>query len=73
MKHLRSLRQASLDEYVADENVQAIVERRLQLSIQACMDIATYLIAQLGFSAPDAPENVFAVLGGEGVLGNGRF
>ena len=32
------------------------------------MDIATYLIAQLGFSAPDTPENVFAVLGREGVL-----
>lgn len=40
----------------------------MQLSIQACMDIATYLIAQLGFSAPDAPENVFSVLGREGVL-----
>lgn len=65
---MRSLKQASLDEYLDDENLQAIVERRLQLSIQVCMDIASYLIAQLGLRSPDEPENVFVVLGREGIL-----
>lgn len=53
---------------MADENLQAIVERRLQLSIQACMDIASYLIAQLGLQSPEEPENVFVVLGRERIL-----
>jgi len=51
-----------------DENLQAIVERRLQLSIQVCMDIASYLIAQLGLQSPEQPENIFAVLGREQIL-----
>ena len=45
-----------------------IVERRLQLSIQVCIDIANYLIACLGLRAPDSQENVFAVLGAEGII-----
>ena len=45
-----------------------IVERRLQLSIQVCIDIANYLIAHLGLKVPDEQENVFAVLGQEGII-----
>jgi len=48
--------------------MQMIVERRLQLSIQACTDIANYLIARLGLRVPDSQENVFAVLGAEGII-----
>jgi len=58
----------SLNEYLNDDNVQTIVERKLQLAIQVCMDIGSYLIGQLGLTAPDEPENVFAVLGREGVI-----
>ena len=68
VRHLRQLQQADLTEYLEDENLQAIVERRLQLAIQICMDIANYLIAQLGLTSPDEPENIFAVLGRENIL-----
>ena len=68
VRHLRQLQQADLSEYLEDENLQAIVERRLQLAIQICMDIANYLIAQLGLTSPDEPENIFAVLGRENIL-----
>lgn len=68
VRHLRELRHAPLDEYLDDENLQAIVERRLQLAIQACMDIAGYLIAQMGIPTPDAPDNVFVALGRAGVI-----
>ena len=57
-----------LDEYLNDDNIQTIVERKLQLAIQACMDIASYLIGQLGLTALDEPHNIFAVLGQEGVI-----
>ncbi len=71
VRHLRDLQGAPLDEYLADENLQAIVERRLQVAIQVCMDIASYLIAQLGLQSPDEPHNIFAVLGREGILSPG--
>ncbi len=66
--HLRRLESVPLDEYLEDENIQAIVERRLQLCIQVCMDIASYLTAQLGLRSPEEPENVFVVLGQSGIL-----
>lgn len=68
LRALRQMRDVLLDEYLDDDNIQAIVERRLQLAIQVCMDIANYLIGQLGLSAPDEQENVFLVLGREGVI-----
>lgn len=69
LRALRQLQAVPLDEYLADDDIQTIVERKLQLAIQACMDIASYLIGQLGLTAPDEPHNVFAVLGQEGVVG----
>ena len=69
--YLRSLRQMQavpLEEYLDDDNIQTIVERKLQLAIQVCMDIGNYLIGQLGLPVPDEQENVFAVLGREGVI-----
>ena len=68
LRTLRQMQAVPLDEYLSDDNIQTIVERKLQLSIQACMDIASYLIGQLGMTAPDEPHNIFAVLGQEGVI-----
>ena len=65
---LHQLQKISRDEYLQDDNIQAVVERKLQLSIQVCIDIANYLIAQLGLRAPEQLENVFLVLGREGIL-----
>lgn len=68
LRSLRQMQRVSLDEYLRDDNIQTIVERKLQLSIQACMDIGSYLIGQLALTAPDEPQNLFAVLGREGVI-----
>ena len=68
LRTLRQMQAVPLDEYLDDDNIQTIVERKLQLSIQACIDIACYLIGQLGLTAPDEPYDVFAVLGQEGVI-----
>jgi uncharacterized protein YutE (UPF0331/DUF86 family) len=72
--YLRTLRQMQAvpqDEYLNDDNIQTIVERKLQLAIQACMDIASYLIGQLGLTPPDEPHNVFVVLGQEEIINPG--
>ena len=68
LKGLRPLQKIPLEEYLADENIQAIVERRLQLAIQVCLDIANYLIAHLRLTAPEELPNVFDILGREGIL-----
>lgn len=68
VRRLLALQHTSLDEYIDDETMQAVVERWLQLSIQACMDIGSYLIAEMGLRSPDDPENVFAALGQEAIL-----
>ena len=70
-KYVRSLRRWETipkETYLQDEDIQAIVERRLQLAIQICIDIANYLIAHHGLSAPEGVDNVFAVLGKAGVI-----
>lgn len=46
LRTLRQMQAVPLDEYLDDDNIQTIVERKLQLAIQACMDIASYLIGQ---------------------------
>lgn len=71
------LRLKKLDEYVArlkrfenidskiyfeDYDLQAIAERNLQLAIQACMDIGSYIIARQNLTIPDSEENTFVVL-----------
>lgn len=68
LRTLRQMQAISLNEYLNDDNIQTIVERKLQLAIQVCMDIGSYLVGQLGLTVPDEPENVFAVLGREGVI-----
>jgi uncharacterized protein YutE (UPF0331/DUF86 family) len=68
LRGLRPFQRIPLPEYLADENMQMIVERRLQLAIQACIDIANHLVARLGTRLPEEQENVFALLGSEGIL-----
>ncbi len=67
-RRLRQLQTVTLQEYMDDDTLQAVVERWLQLSVQACMDIASYIIADLGLRSPDDPENVFAALGREAII-----
>jgi uncharacterized protein YutE (UPF0331/DUF86 family) len=62
------MQNVALDEYLDDDNIQTIVERKLQLAIQVCMDVANYLIGQLGIAAPEVPENVFQALGRESII-----
>lgn len=58
----------SLDDYLADEQRQLAVERRLQVAAQVCIDIGNYLIAYYGLRTPDKPEDIFAILGRETLI-----
>jgi len=52
----------SLAEYLKDEDLQAIAERNLQISIQCCIDIGNYIISRQRLEVPDEETNVFVIL-----------
>lgn len=52
----------SPEAYLNDADTQAIVERKLQVAIQTCIDIANYLIAQLDLKIPDHERDIFWAL-----------
>jgi uncharacterized protein YutE (UPF0331/DUF86 family)/predicted nucleotidyltransferase len=57
-------------EYAASQDLQAIVERRLQTAAEGCITIGNHLVARLGLRAPQDYADVFRVLGDNGVLPN---
>lgn len=58
-------------DYRNDRDVQAIVERRFETAIQACLDIAAHLIAAEGYREPTDYGDLFRILEAEGVLPSG--
>lgn len=65
---LKKYSDVKLDDYLHDEDMQAIVERRLQLAIQVCIDIGNYIIAHERLEIPDEEENVFIILARHNVI-----
>jgi uncharacterized protein YutE (UPF0331/DUF86 family) len=68
VRRLQADANTTLEEYVADEDLQARVERRLQLAAQICLDVANYVIARGDLEVPEEEENVFDVLRQTGTL-----
>lgn len=67
-KDLERFRALSLEEYLGNADTQAIVERKIQLAIQVCMDISNYIIAHRQLRVPDDERNLFAALAEAGIL-----
>ena len=65
---LKRFESVGLQEYLDNQDMQAVVERYLQLAIQVCIDIANYIIARQRLSFPYEQENIFVLLGKEGVI-----
>lgn len=55
-------------EYHNDRDLQAIVERRFETSIQACLDIAAHIVTAEGFREPSDYGDLFRILEAEGIL-----
>lgn len=68
LKSLEKYAGVTREEYVQNEELQSIIERRLQLLAQICIDIASYLIARLDLEVPDEEDNVFISLAKAGLL-----
>lgn len=68
VSRLKRFEPVGLQEYLDNQDMQAVVERYLQLSIQVCMDIANYIIARKRLNFPYEQENIFILLGKEGII-----
>lgn len=65
---LKRFTKISLEDYLANEDYQDIVERNFQVAIQTCIDIANYIIAQENLSVPEQEENIFITLSKGAIL-----
>ncbi len=62
LKHLKSKQNISLEEYKRDRDIQAIIERRLETSIQTCIDIGNHIISQENMGSPSDYGEIFLIL-----------
>jgi len=68
IEKLELLRALEYSEFYADfRNVDSALHR-LQTSIQALVDIGSYIIAQLGLKTPDSSAEVIAILSANGFI-----
>ncbi len=68
LRFLRQRQHVTFAEYMANEELQAAVERRLQLALEAALDIGNMLIARAGLPQPDTYRDVILGLGKAGIL-----
>jgi uncharacterized protein YutE (UPF0331/DUF86 family) len=61
-------RDLTAERYRADWKTQRIVERTLQMAIEACLDIAGHVIADRGLRAPATYAETFEILAESGLM-----
>lgn len=71
LNQLSEYRGLSVDDYQRDWKIQRIVERTLQIAIEACVDIASRVIADRGLRVPATYAETFEVLAEAGLLDSG--
>ncbi|MBC7334226.1 MAG: DUF86 domain-containing protein [Actinobacteria bacterium] len=64
-EHLLTIDQMSfsLEELLSDIDIQHLIERRLQLSIEVCIDIASHVAAQQKLPGRERAADIFLLLG----------
>ena len=55
-------RDLTVERYRADWKTQRIVERTLQMAIEACLDVASHVLTDRGLRAPSTYAETFEVL-----------
>jgi uncharacterized protein YutE (UPF0331/DUF86 family) len=61
-------RDVTVEQYRADWKTQRIVERTLQMAIEACVDIAGHMVADRGLRSPATYADTFEILVQSGLL-----
>lgn len=69
LQHLDATSAAITPETLAgDPMLQAAVERWLQVSVEACIDIAYHVISENGWTPPDAARSAFETLATHNII-----
>jgi uncharacterized protein YutE (UPF0331/DUF86 family) len=68
LHHLESKKGISLSAYRKNEDMQAIVERRLETAIQACIDLGNHIISHDQLGRPDDYAEIFSILNRHSVI-----
>lgn len=58
----------TVEQILDDEDIQAIIDRRMQLAIESCIDVATNLIAGLDLPREERAADAFSVLGKKAII-----
>ncbi len=61
-------RDVTVEHYRGDWKTQRIVERTLQMAIEACLDIASHVLADRGLRAPSTYAETFEILVQAGLM-----
>ena len=70
LNQLSEYSKITIKDYSNDWKVQRIVERTLQMMIEACLDIAGHIISDEGFRVPDSYADMFKILNENDIIGN---
>jgi uncharacterized protein YutE (UPF0331/DUF86 family) len=68
VRRLRRLAALPEQEYLADEDAQALAERHFQVAVQCLLDVANHIVAEQGLGSPDDAEGLFLALVPAGVI-----
>ncbi len=68
LEQLKTKKNISLNEYKNNRDIQAIVERRLETAIQACIDIGNHIVSQENLGSPSNYGEIFSILIEKGVI-----
>ena len=66
--YLKQMQDLSLEEFLSDFRNYSTVERLLQVSIEACMDMGNHLIASNSFGKPSNYREIFEILGEKEII-----
>ena len=61
-------RDLTVERYRADWKTQRIVERTLQMAIEACLDVASHVLTDRGLRAPSTYAETFEILVQAGLM-----
>lgn len=72
LKKLYAIRQRiTLEEFLADDDTQDIVERNLHLAIEAVLDVGQHIIASSGWKPAEDYASIFEILARQHVISQG--
>jgi uncharacterized protein YutE (UPF0331/DUF86 family) len=68
LNDLKCVQGISFDEYERDTKTKRFVERTLQISVEACLDIGNHIITDEGFREPEDNRDIFKILDEENII-----